>query len=199
MSSTSIKEGEWNISVMRAGETFTSLLQTGNLSKAKEWLNNKIPELETSEFGTAYIECLRTWIKYWEEVEALDFTQLAERTEPRLLRVDLWSPYWEGVLLEYHKTTSAIRMLAIKGLALEFLSQVEHDFRRLITLELCMTKLALAQESVQKHVLGVNSIEYVNDRFSQIMSRWDRKFKNGNITYMLLVSSIMEANRRWNK
>jgi hypothetical protein len=44
--------------------------------------------------------------------------------------------------------------------------------------------------------LEVDSIEYVNDQFSQIMSRWDSKFKNGNTTYMHLVSSIIEANRQ---
>jgi hypothetical protein len=76
---------------------------------------------------------------------------------------------------------------------------VEHNLRRLIILELCTTKLALAQESVQKHVLEVDSIEYVSDQFSQIMSRWDSKFKNGNTTYMHLVSSIMEANRQWDQ
>jgi hypothetical protein len=75
------------------------------------------------------------------------------------------------VLLEDRKTTSAMRQLVIKELALEFLSQVEHDFRRLIILELCMKKLALAQESVQKHVLEVDSIEYVNDQFSQVISK----------------------------
>jgi hypothetical protein len=117
-------------------------------------LTTKPPNLKLSSLiDIACIECLCTWIKYWEEVKALDLTQLAERAEPTLLRVDLWSPHWKGVLLEDRKTTSAMRQQATKELALEFLSQVEHDFRRLIILELCMTKLALAQESVRKHVL----------------------------------------------
>jgi hypothetical protein len=76
-------------------------------------LNLKLSSL----IDIACIECLCTWIKYWEEVEALDFTQLAERAEPTLLRVDLWSPHWKGVLLEDRKTTSAMRQLVIKELA----------------------------------------------------------------------------------
>jgi hypothetical protein len=50
MSSTSNKEGKFNVPVMEAGETFTNMLQTGNLSMAKERLDNKTPELETFEF-----------------------------------------------------------------------------------------------------------------------------------------------------